>query len=68
MKHAYKTLGKKNKLLINFQKIALQKTLENMKMEDSTPFLVYVHKNDHKLTPHILKEVIQDQEIAAFIV
>lgn len=39
-----------------------------MAFEDDKPLLIYVHKNDHKLTSHILKAIIQDDEITKFIV
>lgn len=68
IKHAYKTLGKKTQLLIDFQKLNLQKSLEKLDLNDELPLLIYVHKNDHKLTPHILKDIVQDPEIAKYIV
>ena len=64
----YRTLGSKTKLLIEFQKANLEKTLESMQLEDEKPLLVYIHKNDHKLSDRILKNVLQDPEISEMIV
>lgn len=64
----YRTLGSKTKLLIDFQKLNFDKALENMQLEDEKPLLIYIHKNDHKLSERILKSILQDPEIADMIV
>ena len=53
---------------IGFNKVGLEKSLDDMNLADKKAFLVYVHQNDHKLTPHVMKEILQDPTIAAIIV
>lgn len=66
-KQACKSIGEKI-LQVTFSKNNIDKDIAGMTIQGAQPFMLYVHNLNHKLAKRALKEVMQNREIACFIV
>lgn len=66
VKHASKSIGEKT-LLVNFSKNNLSKDIESLDIQTPNPMILYVHDMNNALAKRVLKDIIQNKEIACFI-
>jgi len=67
IKHASKSINEKT-FLINFSRNNLEKDLSALDILSQNAMILYVHNSSHNLSSRVLREILQNREIACFIV
>eukprot|EP01019_Chilodonella_uncinata_P007248 GABU01009252.1.p2 GENE.GABU01009252.1~~GABU01009252.1.p2 ORF type:complete len:158 (+),score=47.53 GABU01009252.1:47-475(+) len=67
IKNAAKLIGEKT-FLVQFSKNDINKDLDDLDVITPSPMLVYLHDGAHPLTRSVLKNILQNKEIAGYVV
>ena len=67
IKQASKAINEKT-FLINFSRNNLEKDLAALEIQNQNPLILFIHNATHRLASRVLKDILQNREIACFIV